>query len=56
MKSITITCSESELNTIYSALRIELERNWGGDPDVVEQLKDAMKAVQSAKMNKGGSK
>ena len=44
-----IECTQEELNTIYTALRLELERNWGKDAEVVKLLQDAIEAVRSAK-------
>lgn len=46
---MTINCTREELTTIYTALRLELERNWGKDADIVKQLQDAIEAVRSAK-------
>lgn len=43
-----IECTQEQRNTIYTALRLELERNWGKDEDIVKQLQDAIKAVRSA--------
>lgn len=44
----TIKCTDAEWNTIYTALRIELERNYGGDEEIVKQLQSAAEAVRSA--------
>lgn len=44
-----IECTREELTTIYTALRLELERNYGKDAEVVKQLQDAIEAVRSAK-------
>lgn len=46
---MTIECTQEERNTIYTALRLELERNWGKDAAVVKMLQDAIEAVRSAK-------
>lgn len=46
---MTIKCTQEERNTIYTALRLELERNWGKDAEVVRLLQDAIKAVSSAR-------
>lgn len=44
-----IECTQAQLETIYTALRLELERNWGKDEKVVKALQDAIEAVRSAK-------
>ena len=38
--------TQRDLETMYTALRLELHRNWGGDPEVVAQLQAAMKALE----------
>lgn len=38
--------SQKDLETMYTALRLELARNWGGDPEVVSQIRAAMEAIQ----------
>lgn len=43
-----IECTREQWNTIYTALRLERERNWGGDEDIVSALTSAIEAVQSA--------
>ena len=43
-----IKCTKEELQTIYTALRLELERNWGKDAEVVKRLQDAIESVRSA--------
>lgn len=43
-----IECTKQQWNTIYTALLLERERNWGGDENVVSALADAIKAVQAA--------
>ena len=45
---ITINCTEEVYNTIYTSLRLELEKNWGKDEDVVKLLKTAIEAVQAS--------
>ena len=44
-----IECTREEVNTIYTALRLELERNWGKDEKIVKALEAAIAAVRSAK-------
>lgn len=45
---VKIECTKQQWNTIYTALLLERERNWGKDEDVVSALSDALKAVQAA--------
>ena len=47
MGKVTITCTDEQWSTIYTALRLELERNWGKDAGVVKLLKDAINVVSN---------
>ena len=45
MKKVKIVCTIEQMETIHTALRLELERNWGKDQVVVKLLEDALKSV-----------
>lgn len=40
-----VDLSQRDLETAYTALRLELQRNWGGDPEIVSQIKAALDAI-----------
>ena len=46
---VTVKLSEVQWNTVYTALRLERERNWGKDPDVLAELESAIIAVKNWK-------
>lgn len=48
-----VLLTDEERNTIYTALLLERERNWGKDETVVKLLQDAITVIQSAE--KGNS-
>lgn len=43
-----VLLTDEERNTIYTALLLERERNWGKDENVVKLLQDAINVIQSA--------
>ena len=44
-----IKCTEEQINTIYTAVRLEYLRNYGKDPKVEKILKEAMEVIRNAK-------
>ena len=49
---VNIRCTEGVQNTIYTALRLERERNHGKSEEVEKLLEDAIKAVMGASFEK----
>lgn len=43
-----IDLTRKQWSTIYTALRLERERNQGGDEDIVADLESAIDAMQAA--------
>ena len=52
-KMVEIMCTKEQLETIKTALRLEYERNYGHDPDVVNLLKSALEAAGNWKTRPG---
>ena len=46
MKKVEL--SQEALETAYTALRLELLRNWGKDPEIVKQLQKALEELSKA--------
>ena len=46
MKKVEL--SQGTLETAYTALRLELARNWGKDPEIVKQLQKALEELSKA--------
>ena len=43
-----IKCTGEQWSTIKTALRLEIERNYGKSPEVVDMLESALSAVMAA--------